>query len=236
VILRAIEADEWKELGQIAQSPPTKNRPRASYRVHEGSVRLDGKACRAVVVHSSALDQRRFKCLQRELNASRSDLEAMAKAEAKKTFFCRADAEAAAAQLRACRSPYHQLQVRVEEHPRYGPRPPQEERREDPCCHRVWARDCDRAKARGGCQAPPVGRLKSLMARQVGFLVYMPAGRMGSFSIVALLHLQANPPLDQADQHQGNESACPLQRLLDGCLDLLATLQGAPIQTPRKLL
>jgi transposase len=120
VILRAIEADDWKELGRIAQTPPTKNRPGASYRVHEGSVTLYGTDYRAVVVHSSAHDQRRLKRLERELSASRSAIEQMAKAERKKTFSCRADAEAAAAEVRAHASAYHQLNVRVAERPRYG--------------------------------------------------------------------------------------------------------------------
>lgn len=120
VILRAIEADEWIELGAIAQAVPTKNRPGASYRLHEGKVTLYGKDYRAVVVHSSAHDQRRLKRLERELKASRSDSEQVAKAEEKMTFFCRADAEAAAERMRAYPSPLHQMKVRVTECPRYG--------------------------------------------------------------------------------------------------------------------
>jgi transposase len=120
VILSAIEADAWSALGAIGQTPPSKNRPGASYRVHEGSVELYGKAYRAVVVHSSAHDQRRLKRLERELEASRRDIEQVAKAEGRKTFFCRADAEAAAAAVRANPSAFHQLNVRIEERPRYG--------------------------------------------------------------------------------------------------------------------
>jgi transposase len=120
VILRAIEADAWIALGAIGQTPPTKNRPGASYRVHEGSVNLYGKDYRAVVVHSSAHDRRRLKRLERELKGSRSDIERVAKAEGKMTFFCRADADAAAARMRAYRSPFHQMKVRVTECPRYG--------------------------------------------------------------------------------------------------------------------
>jgi hypothetical protein len=120
VILSAIAADDWQEVGRIAQTPPTKNRPGASYRVHEGSVTLYGKAYRAVVVHSSAHDQRRLKRLERELSASRSEIEQVAEAAAKKTFFCRPDAEAAAAGVRAYSSAYHQLNLCVVERPRYG--------------------------------------------------------------------------------------------------------------------
>jgi hypothetical protein len=89
--------------------------------VHEGSVTLYGKDYRAVVVHSSAHDQRRQKRLQRELRVSRGQIEQAARSGAQKTFFCRPDAEAAAAAVRSCTRAYHQLHVRVEERPRYGP-------------------------------------------------------------------------------------------------------------------
>jgi transposase len=121
VILSALEADAWEDVGRISDTPPTKNRPGAAYRVHEGSVTLYGKDYRAVVVHSSAHDQRRQKRLQRELRVSRGQIEQAAKSGAQKTFFCRPDAEAAAAAVRSCTSAYHQLHVRVEERPRYGP-------------------------------------------------------------------------------------------------------------------
>jgi transposase len=120
VILGAIDADRWKEVGGIAQTPATKHRPGASYRVHEGAVTLYGKDYRAAVVHSSAHDQRRLKRLERALSASRSDIERVAKSAAKKTFFCRADAEAGAAEVQAQTTAFHQLNVRVDERPRYG--------------------------------------------------------------------------------------------------------------------
>ena len=45
-------------------------------------------------------------------------------------YFCRADAEAAAAKLRAQQSAYHRVEVLVEEHPKYGPgRPSQKQPR-----------------------------------------------------------------------------------------------------------
>jgi len=80
VILSAIEADRWEQIGRIAQSPATKNRPGASYRVHEGTVTLYDKAYRAVVVHSSAHDKRRHRRLERELSASLKQSKAAAKA------------------------------------------------------------------------------------------------------------------------------------------------------------
>jgi transposase len=120
VVLDAVNAAQWQTIGRIAQSPATKNRPGACYRLHEGSVTLYGQAYRAVVVHSSAHDQRRQKRLERQLKASRAELEQRTTSGRQKTFLCRADAEAGAAEMRAQSTAYHQLDVRVEERPRYG--------------------------------------------------------------------------------------------------------------------
>ena len=73
-----------------------------------------------MVVHSSAHDKRRQKRLERELKASLSEIQAVAKAYQKKRFFCRADDEAGAADDMAQSSAYHQLKVHVQERPRYG--------------------------------------------------------------------------------------------------------------------
>jgi transposase len=89
--------------------------------VAESSVTLYGKSYRAVVVHASSQDQRRQKALARERQASYTALEATVREAAHQEYFCRADAEAAAAKLRAQQSAYHRVAVRVEEHPKYGP-------------------------------------------------------------------------------------------------------------------
>jgi hypothetical protein len=132
VIRRAIEADQWSEVGRIARTAPSENRPGASYRVHEERVRLYGQEYRAVVVHSSAHDKRRQKRLERELEASLKAITALAKASEKRRFFCRADAEAAAEEILVQETAYHRLKLRVVERPRYArgrpkcdsPRPP----------------------------------------------------------------------------------------------------------------
>jgi hypothetical protein len=81
-------------------------------------------------VHSSSQDQRRQKALARELQASYTTLEATVRAAAHQEYFCHADAEAAAATLRAQPSPSHGVEVRVEERPKYGPgRPSQKQPR-----------------------------------------------------------------------------------------------------------
>lgn len=120
VINRAIEAERWTEVGRIAQTPATKHRPGASYRVHEDTVTLYGKTYRAVVVHSSAHDKRRQKRLERELGASLKQSTAAAKACENQQFACRADAEAAGGEMMAQSTTYHPLKVSVQERPRYG--------------------------------------------------------------------------------------------------------------------
>jgi transposase len=120
VIRAAVAANAWSELGRIALSPPTKNRPGAHYRLWDSEVTLYGKSYRAVVVHSSAHDQRRQKRLQRELKESEQCLQSELKSLRKQTFFCQADAEAAAAKARLSRTAYHTLEVQVEERPQYA--------------------------------------------------------------------------------------------------------------------
>lgn len=57
-----------------------------------------------MVVHSSTQDQRRQQSLARELQASATTLEAAVREATQQEYFCHADAEAAAAQLRALQS------------------------------------------------------------------------------------------------------------------------------------
>ncbi|MEA1053208.1 IS1634 family transposase [Lamprobacter modestohalophilus] len=118
-ILKAIDADHWTQVGCIAATPPTKRRPAASYRVSEQSVELYGTSYRAIVVHSSAHDQRRQKRLERELAASLTAITTQAKACERKTLLL-ADAQAAAQEAMAQPSAYHRLQVSVLERPRYA--------------------------------------------------------------------------------------------------------------------
>jgi transposase len=117
----AIARNQWEEVGVLAQTSPTKHRPGTYYKVAEGVVTLYGKTYRAVVVHSSHQDQRWQKRLEREMQASSSALATTVHAAAKQEYFCRADAEAAAEQLRALQSAYHWVEVVVEERPQYGP-------------------------------------------------------------------------------------------------------------------
>jgi transposase len=121
VIGEVVARNQWEEVGVLAQTPPTTPRPGTFYKVAEDVVTLYGKTYRAVVVHSSSQDQRRHKRLEREVQEASSTLGATVRAAAKQAYFCRADAEAAAEQLRALQSAYHRVEVVVEERPQYGP-------------------------------------------------------------------------------------------------------------------
>jgi hypothetical protein len=64
VIAEAVAHNHWEEVGVLAQTPPTRRRPGTFYHMSESRVTLDGKAYRALVVHSSGQDQRRQKHLE----------------------------------------------------------------------------------------------------------------------------------------------------------------------------
>jgi transposase len=120
IIQEAVAHDAWEEVGVLAQTKPTKKRPGTFYNVYEGAVTLYEQPYRAVVVQSSAQDKRRLKRLDREFQASYTTLQATARAAAKQEYFCRADAEVAAEALRAMQTDDHQVEVAVEECPKYG--------------------------------------------------------------------------------------------------------------------
>jgi transposase len=120
IIQEAVAHDAWEEVGVLAQTKPTKKRPGTFYKVYEGAVTLYEQPYRAVVVQSSAQDKRRLKRFDRECQASYTILQAAARAAAKQEYFCRADAEVAAEALRARQTDYHQVEVAVEERPKYA--------------------------------------------------------------------------------------------------------------------
>src|SRR5919198_1732480 len=128
VIGEAVARNRWEEVGVLAQTPSTRHRPGTFYKVAEDVVTLYGKLYRAVVVHSSSQDQRRQKRLEREIQASSTTLEATVREAARQEYACLADAEAAAAKLRALQSAYHRVEVLIEERPQYGPGRPSQTR------------------------------------------------------------------------------------------------------------
>ena len=128
VIGEAVARNRWEEVGVLAQTPSTRHRPGTFYKVAEAVVTLYGKPYRAVVVHSSSQDQRRQKRLVRELQASSTTLETTVREASRQEDACLADAEAAAAKVRALQSAYHRVEVLVEERPQYGPGRPSQTR------------------------------------------------------------------------------------------------------------
>ena len=120
LIAEAVAHHAWEDVGVLAHTKPTQHRPATAYKVSEGAVTLYGTAYRAVVVHSSAQDKRRQQRLARAIQASSSTMQTTVRTAEQQEYFCRADADAAAAQLRAVHTPYHLMDVTVEERPVYG--------------------------------------------------------------------------------------------------------------------
>jgi transposase len=120
LITEAVAHNAWEEIGVLAHTKATKHRPVTVYQAAEGEVTLYGTPYRAVVVHSSAQDKRHQQRLERDLQTSQSTLQTVARTAEQQEYFCRADAEAAAAELRAMPTAYHLVDVTVEERPRYG--------------------------------------------------------------------------------------------------------------------
>jgi transposase len=120
LIAEAVAHNAWEDVGVLAHTKPTKHRPATAYKAAEGEVTLYGTTYRAVVVHSSAQDKRRQQRLARDIQASSSTLHTTVRTAEQQEYFCRADADDAAAQLRAVHTPYHLVDVTVEERPVYG--------------------------------------------------------------------------------------------------------------------
>jgi transposase len=120
LIAEAVAHHTWEDVGILAHTKPTKNRPVTSYKASEGQVTLYGTSYRAVVVHSSAQDKRRQQRLARDIQTSYSTIQTAAQTAEQQEYFCRADAEAAAARRRAVPAVYHRLEVTVAERPVYG--------------------------------------------------------------------------------------------------------------------
>jgi transposase len=120
LMTEAVAHNTREDVGVLAHTKPTKHRPMTFYKAYEGEVTLYGTQYRAVVVHSSAQDKRRQQRLARDIQTSYSTIQTTARAAEQQEYFCRADADAAAAQLRAVSAAYHRLEVAVEEQLVYG--------------------------------------------------------------------------------------------------------------------
>ena len=119
-VKEAVRADQWKEIGVLARSLPTRKRPVASYRGYESEVELYGTSYRAVVIHSSAHDKRRNKRIDRELKQERNCLMEEIQRSNQITFYCEADALSHLDRLKALSSPYYRVDGQITEIPVYG--------------------------------------------------------------------------------------------------------------------
>lgn len=99
LVKEAMAADQWEDIGTLAQGRPTAKRPHAQYKSYETTVSLYGKTYRAVVLHSSAHDKRRLKRLERQIRKTGQQFEQELKKVSKRTFYCEADAQVELAKL-----------------------------------------------------------------------------------------------------------------------------------------
>lgn len=121
VIRDAVAADQWIDIGRLADEPNRPKRPTASYRACDSTVDLYGKTYRAIVVHSSVHDKRRHKRIDRILQKDRKQLENDCKQTTGNPYFCREDAMAAGDKLaHKAKSGFHRLETSVEKRPKYG--------------------------------------------------------------------------------------------------------------------
>jgi len=91
----AVTTGTWVDIGPLAEVATASTRPCAMYRSCETTVEIHGKFYRAVVVHSSSHDKRRQKKLDKAIADSAKSLTARLN-ELATTYFCEADARAAA--------------------------------------------------------------------------------------------------------------------------------------------
>ncbi len=93
VIEQAIDADQWEELGILADTPsPSIKRQRASYKAQESQVTIQGKDYRALVIQTDHLDERRTKAIERKRLKEKALIEKTIKSAGKTTYHCPNDA------------------------------------------------------------------------------------------------------------------------------------------------
>jgi transposase len=118
---KAVTADDWIDIGPLAEDRSRPKRPTARYKAYDTTVELYDKIYRAIVVHSSAHDKRRHKRIDRLLKQDRDQLEHSCKQATDTAFFCRADAKATGEKLvHESAGGYHRVMTDVEKVPKYG--------------------------------------------------------------------------------------------------------------------
>ncbi len=129
VISEAVAADNWIDIGPLAEEPNRPKRPTARYKFFESTVELYGKTYRAIVVHSSSHDKRRHKRIDRLLEKDRKQLDKTCKEATSTAFYCHADAEAAGKKLiRTANASHHRVVTDIKEVPKYARGRPAEDK------------------------------------------------------------------------------------------------------------
>ena len=119
VIREAIYENKWDDIGVLAITPPTANRPATHYRTCEKEVVLHGRTYRAVVVHSSAHNKRRRKRIDRQLKTEYKRFESKCKTACRQEFFCQSDAQKAVEELGHMKSEFYRIKAELREIPKY---------------------------------------------------------------------------------------------------------------------
>jgi transposase len=88
VKIEALEANDWEDLGILAEN----KKNAAYYRTWRTQREIGGDSFGFIVVYSSKLEERKGKTLQSKVNTEKTGLENQSKKLAKKKFACEADA------------------------------------------------------------------------------------------------------------------------------------------------
>lgn len=128
IIAEAIDHNAWQEIGTFAAAQESPKRPAAVYKAYEGTVELYKQTYRAIVYHSSSHDARRQKRIDRKITSDRAEVKKRCQELESQQFYCRPDAEQAAAIL--ARGTFHDVETTIVECPVYGRgRPPKDGKR-----------------------------------------------------------------------------------------------------------
>ncbi|WP_320043064.1 IS1634 family transposase [uncultured Desulfobacter sp.] len=131
-ISRAVSADEWQDIGELAESKSVK-RPAAAYRSFDTTVTIEDTAYRAIVFHSSSNDKRRQKRVDRMLKSSHDKLKKIVKESIPQSFKCRPDAQRTCGILnQSAGKSLHKIKTEVVEAPKYDRGRPQKGKERQP--------------------------------------------------------------------------------------------------------
>jgi len=130
----AFSKNEWVDIGRL--SPDKKA---AEYKLWETERTIDGRTYRLIVVHSTSLDRRKQKQLDKTIAKERADLERWIKGQLKEHYNCKKDAEAAFLSHAKPRFWRVSFQVQSVEEKRYGHpgRPRKDETPDIRCYHQL---------------------------------------------------------------------------------------------------